>query len=214
MVLVRVETKKRLRDPVATKARILKAAISEFSKKGYDGARVEGIAQKAKINISLVYHYFGNKESLFIAVMEQSYGLIRYHHNDMELRTLPPEEAMRQLVSATFKMFVNHPELIGLIAAANVSEARHIRHSVIISELYKPLIDFIKETLQRGVDNGVFRTDVDPVELFISINAEGYFYLSNRHTLGFILQQKLMSEERLHQRGAFIVDVIMGFLRP
>lgn len=214
MAAVKEKTKRQLRDPVATKARILESAVSEFSKKGYDGARVEGIAQKAKSNINLVYHYFGSKENLFIAVMEQSYGLIRSHHNDIDLRTLPAEEAMRKLVSSTFRMFINYPELIGLIATTNLNEARHIQHSRIIAELYKPFIDFIKEILRRGESEGVFRAAVDPVELFISINAEGYFYLSNRYTLGFILQQNLVLEERLHQREKFIVDIIMSFLRP
>lgn len=200
------------RNPALTRARILDAAVKGFAAKGFDGARVEAIAKDANVNINLVYHYFGNKEALFIAVMEHAYAVIRSHHKDMELRGLPPAEAMRGLVSATFRMFVDFPELIGLLGSENMHEARHIHQSDVIRNLYNPLLDFIGETLARGVSEGIFREGVDPVELFISINAEGYFYISNRHTLAFIIHQDLMAEERLRQREAHIVDVILRFV--
>lgn len=209
-------TKKRLgsRDPLATRARILKAATREFAAKGYDGARVNAVVKEARCNINLVYHYFGNKEQLFIAVMEHLYGDIRAHHKDMELRGTGPEEAMRGLISSTFRMFIERPEAIGLLVSENVHRARHIQNSKLIVSMYNALLDFIRETLDRGVARGVFRAGIDPTDLFISINAEGYFYLSNRHTLGVILHQDFMTEERLKQRERFIIDVIMGFLRP
>jgi TetR/AcrR family transcriptional regulator len=200
------------RNPAATRARILESAVTAFAAKGFDGARVEAIARHARVNINLVYHYFGNKDALFIAVMEHAYSVIRSHHKDMELRNLPPVEAMRRLVSSTFRMFVGFPELIGLLSSENMHEARHIQQSAVIRDLYNPLLDFIRETLARGVAEGIFRDGVDPVELFISINAEGYFYISNRHTLAFIIHQDLMAEERLHQREAHIVDLILKFL--
>jgi len=200
------------RNPAVTRARILDAAVKGFAAKGFDGARVEAIAKDANVNINLVYHYFGNKEALFIAVMEHAYAVIRSHHKDMELRSLPPADAMRRLVSSTFRMFVDFPELIGLLGSENMHEARHIRQSDVIRDLYNPLLNFIGETLARGVSDGIFREGIDPVELFISINAEGYFYISNRHTLAFIIHQELMTEERLRQREAHIVDVILRFL--
>lgn len=200
------------RNPAVTRARILDAAVKGFAAKGFDGARVETIARDAEVNINLVYHYFGNKEALFIAVMEHAYAVIRSHHKDMELRGLPPVDAMRRLVSSTFRMFVDFPELIGLLESENMHEARHIRQSEVVRDLYNPLLDFVGETLARGVSEGIFREGIDPVELFISINAEGYFYISNRHTLAFIIHQELMTEERLREREAHIVDVILRFL--
>jgi len=202
------------RDAAAARARILRAATREFAQKGYDGARVGSIADRARCNINLVYHYFGNKERLFIAVMEQAYAIIRSRHRDMELRGAPPEEAMRGLIAATFRMFIEFPEAIGLLVSENIHRARHIRNSKLITSIYDPLLEFIRETLDRGVAGGIFRSGVDATELFISISAEGYFYLSNRHTLGVILHQDLMTKDRLGRREAFITDVIMGFLRP
>ncbi|MGF1622419.1 MAG: TetR/AcrR family transcriptional regulator [Rhodomicrobiaceae bacterium] len=211
-----VVTKKRTprpRNSEATRARILDAAVDEFSAKGFDGARVDAVAKAAGVNINLVYHYFSSKEGLFIAVMERAYKTIRTHHKDMELRTLDPATAMAELVRSTFRMFIDHPEIIGLLGSENMHEARHIRKSAEIQTLYNPLLDFIAETLKRGEAEGIFRSGVDPVELFISINAEGYFYLSNRHTLGYILHQDLLATDRLAAREAHIIDVILSFLR-
>ncbi|GAB5469142.1 MAG: TetR/AcrR family transcriptional regulator [Rhodospirillales bacterium] len=187
--------------------------MAEFSEKGFDGARVDKIAKSAEVNINLVYHYFLSKEDLFVAVMEQAYRIIRSHHKDMELRELEPATAMAELVRATFRMFVRHLDIINLLNSENIHEARHIRKSEEIAQLYNPLLDFISDILQRGVAAGDFRPGLDPVELFISINAECYFYLSNRHTLGFIIHQDLMAPDRLDQREAHIVEVILAFIR-
>jgi AcrR family transcriptional regulator len=57
------------RDPDRTRRRILAAALAEFSAKGFAGARVDAIARRAKGNKRMLYHYFGNKEALFAAVL-------------------------------------------------------------------------------------------------------------------------------------------------
>lgn len=203
----------RVRDAEATKAKLLNAATVEFSTKGYDGARVNVIAKNAGVNINLVYHYFGSKDGIYLAVLESMYVLIRKHHRDMSLRALPPEEAMAQLVSSTFRMFCETPEAIGVLVSENVQQGRFVRSSKLISGLYNTLLGFLKDTLERGVEAGVFRNDVDPVELFITINGLGYFYLSNRYTLSAILHQDLMTPDRLARREAHILSVVMDYLR-
>lgn len=194
------------------KPAILDAATQEFSAKGFDGARVDAIAKAAGVNINLIYHYFGSKEGVFVAVMEATYRLIRAHHNDMNLRALDPKAAMADLVRSTFDMFSQNPQIIGLLSSENMHEACHIRNSAEIESLYNPLLDFIRETLARGVAAGVFRDGVDPVELFITISAQSYFHLSNQHTLGFILHRNLTSPESLIARKAHAVDVVLSFL--
>lgn len=201
------------KESVDLKVAILQSATTEFSVKGFDGARVEAIARQAGVNINLVYHYFGNKEALFVAVMEAAYLTIRKHHNDMNLRALDPVSAMSDLVRSTFRMFSGNPHVIGLLSSENMHEASHIRQSEQIRNLYNPLLDFIAETLARGVEQGLFRDGIDPVELFITINAQSYFHLSNRHTLGFILHRDLVSPESLAQREEHVVDVVLSFLR-
>ena len=195
------------------KSAILQSASAEFSAKGFDGARVDAIARQAGVNINLVYHYFGKKEALFVSVMESAYFTIRTHHNDMNLRALDPIWAMSDLVRSTFRLFSESPHIIGLLSSENMHEACHIRQSDQIRNLYNPLLDFIAETLSRGVEGGQFRDGVDPVELFITINAQCYFHLSSQHTLGFILHRDLVSPESLAAREEHVIDVVLSFLR-
>ena len=60
------------RNPERTKSRILQAARREFAAKGISGARVDGIARRAKVNKRMLYHYFGSKDGLFQAVLLQT----------------------------------------------------------------------------------------------------------------------------------------------
>lgn len=211
------ETKKQpkqKRNAAISKAEILESARIEFSEKGYDGARVDAIAKSASVNINLVYHYFKNKENLFISVMEEAYRSIRAHHNEAMLQKGDPVTAMTELIRLTFELFGNQPHIIGLLNSENMHRASHIEKSENIKEMYDPLLDFIASALERGVAQGVFRSGVDPVELFISINAECYFYRSNMHTLGFILHRKLDEPEELKRREKHVIDLILCALRP
>jgi TetR/AcrR family transcriptional regulator len=201
------------RDPKRTRQRIIRSAAAEFAKRGYDGARVDGIVNRLGISKNLLYHYFRSKEELFIVVMEHAYDEMRQRHQDMQLLDLEPIEAMARLVSYTFQHFIDKPEIINLLNSENIHEARHIRKSKQIKALYNPLLDAIQTILEKGQQSGDFRPNVDPMQLYISISGLGYFYLSNRHTLSTIFRRKLATPEGLRERHQHIIDVIMGYLR-
>jgi AcrR family transcriptional regulator len=59
------------RNPERTRERILSAALKEFAAHGFAGARVDAIARRADINKRMLYHYFGDKEDLFKAVLRR-----------------------------------------------------------------------------------------------------------------------------------------------
>ena len=58
-----------MRDPDRTRRRILDAALKVFAECGFAGARVNEIAHRAATNKRMLYHYFGDKEGLFRAVL-------------------------------------------------------------------------------------------------------------------------------------------------
>ncbi len=202
----------RPRDAAATRERILASATREFARRGFDGARVERIAKFARVNISLVYQYFGSKEQLYLLVMERAYQVMRARHREIDIRDDPPLVAMETLVRRTFRIFIDFPEIINLLNSENLQQGKHIAKSAFIRGLYNPLLDTIAEVLERGRREGVFRRDVDPVELFLSITAEGYFYLANKYTLGVILHRDMMDRRALAQHERHIVAVILGYL--
>jgi AcrR family transcriptional regulator len=202
------------RNPERTSEQILKAATEEFSEHGFGGARVDAIAARAGINKRMLYHYYGNKDDLFLAVMENAYAEIRSHEHELELDRLDPVAAVRELVNYTFNYFVDKPSFIRLLNTENLHEARHIKRSKRIPEMHSPLIVQIERVLARGVAAGVFRADVDPVQLYISIASLGYFYLSNIHTLETIFDKDLHAPRALADRLAHTEDVVIGYLRP
>jgi AcrR family transcriptional regulator len=204
----------RSRDPQRTRASILQAATEEFSRRGLGGARVDAIAQRAGANKRMLYHYFGNKEELFLAVMENTYAHIRTREEALHLDDLPPAQAMRRLVRFTFRYFVGNPHFIALLNSENLHRARHIRKSPRVKAINSPLIAALGRVLRRGRAAGLFRAGVDPLQLYLSIAGVCYFYFSNIHTLSTIFDHDLLARGALAARERHVVDVILGYLRP
>ncbi|MEJ8570561.1 TetR/AcrR family transcriptional regulator [Microbaculum marinum] len=200
------------RQPEQTYERILNAAAFEFADKGLSGARVDAIAERAGANKRMLYHYFGNKEALYLVVMEHAYEAIRTAEQELELESREPVDAIRELVRFTFNYFVEHPEFMRLLNNENLYNAQYIRQSNRIKALHFPLVGYIGEVLERGERQGLFRSGVDPVQLYISIAGIGYFYLSNSATLETIFDRDLHSEQALQVRLDHITAIIVDYL--
>ncbi len=203
------KTTKKIRDADATQARILAAAKKEFAKNGLGGARVDEIADRAKANKRMIYHYFGNKEDLFRTVLEEAYVDIRMAEQELELEHLPAREALEKLICFTWDYYLKNPEFLTLVNSENLHKARHLKESGKIEILFRRFVDMVDGLLKRGVEEGVFRSGIDPVQLNITIAALGYYYLTNRFTGSIIYERDLMAEEALEERLAFNVETIM-----
>jgi len=200
------------RDPERTRRKILDAATEEFARYGLGGARVDRIAARAGANKRMLYYYFGDKDRLFLAALEGSYARIRAAEKALQLEHLPPREALARLVQFTWSYFLEHPEFMTLLNSENLHKGRHVRRSRRVGELHTPLVETLRAVLRRGERDGVFRKGVDPVQLYISIAGEGYFYLSNRYTLSQIFGRDLMGKRALAARARHNVDMIVHAL--
>jgi TetR/AcrR family transcriptional regulator len=207
------EKPRQTRDAAATRARILKAAEKEFAKKGLKGTRIDAIAKRARCNKALIYHYFGGKEDLFSAVLEITYEKIRTAESKLNLAHRTPQEAMQELIGFSFDYVSEHPEFISLINDENMQGGVHVVHSARARDLNSPLVALIEEILTRGQADGVFRTGVDPVQLYISIASICYFFIANRHTLSAIFALP-KTRDVLDMRRQHVIEVILGYLRP
>jgi AcrR family transcriptional regulator len=201
------------RDPERTRAAILAAATQEFTASGLSGARVDAIASRARVNKRMIYHYFGDKEGLYLAVLEATYESIRAAELELHLTDRDPVDGMRELVRFTWAYFLAHPEFLSLLGTENLHQAAYLKRSQRIRELHSPLVGMISSLLARGETARVFRPGVDPVELYITIAALGFFYLSNRHTLSTIFGRDLAGPKSLAAREKHIVDVVLNFLK-
>ena len=201
------------RDADLTRKRILAAATAEFARKGLGGARVDEIALRSKSNKRMIYHYFGGKEQLFTTVLEAAYLGIRTAEKELHLDELNPETAIVRLVEFTWKYYLKHPEFLTLVNSENLHRAKHLKASKLIKEASSQFVKMVKAILDRGVETGVFRAGIDPVQLNITIAAIGYYYINNHYTGSIVFERDLMSEENLALRLAFNLETILGLVK-
>jgi AcrR family transcriptional regulator len=202
------------RDPEGTKAAILAAATREFADKGFGGARIDAIAAQARINKRMLYHYYGGKEALYLAVLEETYAAIRRAEAKLDLAHREPEEGLRDLVQFTFRYFLDHPEFLSLLGTENLHKARFLKRSERILAINSPLIDVLRDVLERGAKKGVFRPDADPLDVYLTMAALGFFYLSNRWTLTTVFRRDLLADDEIARWGEHIAGVVLSSLKP
>lgn len=202
-----------LRDPEWTKAQLLQAARIEFSEKGLSGARVNDIAARARVNKQLLYYYFGDKESLYSAVLQRAYEEIRAAETELDLVALPPAEAMERFIGFTFDYLTENRYFVALLTDENFHRARHVRDSRELQDLHARLRRTIGDILHRGERAGVFRANVDPVELYISIASLCYFYYSNIYTLSVIFERDLSGQAETARRRQHVIDFVSSYLK-
>lgn len=212
---MRIEVARRkrgARDAELTRAAILDAARIEFAESGLSGGRIDSIAVRAGCNKAMIYHYFGSKDSLFAEVLEHNYALIRAAEAELKLARVDPLEAIRTFVEFSFDYVAANPEFIKLLNEENLHRGRHI-DPALARNLNRPVIAALSDVLSRGIQEGLFRRDVDPQQLYITIASICYFPVSNRYTLSAIFELPT-DGALLDERRRQALDVIFGYLRP
>jgi AcrR family transcriptional regulator len=197
------------RDPTATQKRILEAAKHEFARSGLGGARVDKIAAKAKSNKRMLYHYFGNKEALFRRTLEDAYGDFRRAEAELNIEADDPATALRRLMEFTWSYYLANPEFITLVNSENLHKARHLKTSTLMDDMNRAFVERMRQLLKRGAAAGVFRPNLDPVQILIALAGLGFHYLNNRYTGEIVYGREMMTEDALKKRGAFNVDSIL-----
>jgi TetR/AcrR family transcriptional regulator len=182
-------------DPARVRDKILKQATEEFARIGFEGARVDRIAERCRLSKNMLYYYFKSKEGLFVAALERMYQVLRDRQKDLAVRASDPVGAMDQLVRHTFSAFKDNPSAIRLMNEENKHRGKYIRKSERMRDLYNPLVDTIRSILDRGAADGIFRPDLDPAIVYLTLSSLCYHYLSNRFTLEIALDRDLGSDD-------------------
>jgi AcrR family transcriptional regulator len=200
------------RDPEGMRIRILEAAKQEFAAHGLAGARVDRIAAKAGANKRMLYYHVGNKEDLYLTVLEGAYEKIRGEERTLALEHLAPPDAIRTLIAFTWNYFLRNPEFLALLNSENLAQARHLKRSTKVKSMHSPFVEMIRTVVRRGVASGDFQTAVDPVQLYISIAALCFFYLSNSSTLSVIFGRDLLNKQAKDERLDHMVALVLAAL--
>ena len=201
------------RDAAASRRRILAAALEEFSSNGLAGARIDAIAERAQVSKPMIYSYFGDKDELYKAALREAYVQIRKGERKMHTADMTPAEAIHELVRFTLDHFVSKPWFIRMLNTENLVGGDNIRGIADAAEIQSPLIDQIRDILERGARSGDFRAGIDPVEFYITLASLCYFPVSNKHTLRAVFDVAI-DEDWLAWKTADTADLLLRYLAP
>lgn len=192
----------------AIRQNILRAAIRVFAERGLSGARVATISKLARSNDRMIYYYFGSKEKLYIAVLETLYRNMTDAERDLALDLTDPMDALRRLARFTMQHYIDHPEMITVLNNENLHRGRHVSKAKRLKDLSSPALEMVEKIVSRGIGAGMFRADIEPLQVYIAIMSLNYFYVSNRWTLTAFLGRDLMDPAELAQWQAWVWTMI------
>ena len=199
----------RARAAQTTRAAILRAATKVFAQHGFVGGRVEQISKAAGSYDRMIYYYFGSKEALYIAVLEETYRRFNAAESKLVLDAAQPLASLQAVIRFMWAYYRKHPEFITLLNTENLHRGRHIAKSLRAHEYSAAAVKVLGDVLEGGVQRGVFRADVAARDVYLMIAALGYFYLSNRYTLSAFLGEKLDTPEALAHWECFVIDAVL-----
>jgi AcrR family transcriptional regulator len=204
--------RQRVNDPEGTKRNIIEIATTEFARKGFSGARVDNIAARTKTSKRMIYYYFGGKEGLYIAVLETAYRNMRSVEGRLDVQHQEPKEALHALIAHTFDYQSAHPEFVRLVMNENILNGVYVARSKAIQRLNVLAIDALGDLLARGQRAGIFRQNVDPVDLHMTISALSFFNVANRPTFSTIFKHDMASDKSHAARRAQVIDIVLRYV--
>jgi AcrR family transcriptional regulator len=206
-------TQSQSREAEKSRRNILDIATEEFAQKGFSGARIDEIAARTHTSKRMIYYYFGDKEGLFVAVLEEAYSRIRAIENGLDLDHLPPADALARMAEFTFDYHTANPDFVRLVMVENIHEGVHLKQSRVIHDVNVTVIDAIRRLYERGLAEGVFRQGLDPVDIHMSMSALAFHNVSNRGTFSLIFERDMTSPRALAKRRAIVVDTVLRYVK-
>lgn len=201
-----MESTRNLRDA------ILAAGLAEFSRQGFDGARLERVAKASGCAKRMVYYYFESKEGLYLAVLEQAYGDIRASEDGMDLHLSCPSEALARLAEASFDYHERNLDFTRLVLIENLQGGRLVGLVGTSAALRDAAFAPLRAILARGEAQGVFRAGLDVVDLHYMISALSAFRVDHARTWNGILQLDLMSDVMRERHRQLITEAVLRFV--
>lgn len=208
------ETTGRRRDAERTRADLLAEATAAFAETGYSGTGVDEIARRTGTTKRMIYYYFGNKEGLYLAVLEEAYRSIREAEQQLQVDGLEPVEGLRRLAEITFDHHLEHDEFVRLVSIENIHRGRFIGQLDSLRDINAPALQILDELLRRGREQGLFRDDVAALDVHLLISSFCVFQVANRYTFGHLFGTDLSVPARRAQLRSMIGDVVVRWLTP
>jgi TetR/AcrR family transcriptional regulator len=198
--------------PEESRAAILKAAVGEFAEHGIAGARTDAIARAAHVNKALLYYYFKDKDALYEAVLDHVFSGLWAQVTPVLDSDLPPRQKMLDYLGAYFDYIAANPRFPRVVQGEWVrSGAKGSAMQRVARRYFRPIFEKLSEVLQEGIRTGEFRA-VNPMDFLPSVVAVIVFYFTTAPVMKALMKVDPLSEERIRERRAFVLEFISAAL--
>jgi AcrR family transcriptional regulator len=203
---------KRQINAMETRENILDVAYSEFAEKGLAGARIDEIAEKTATSKRMIYYHFNSKDGLYRAVLERAYDRIRTQEQAARFEDLPPDQALRAIIGHNFDYHFEHPEFVRVVMNENVHKGEHIATIPDMKARNRSVIDSLRKILEKGVEQGLFREGIDPVDVHMTISALSFYNVSNQFTFKYNFDVDLATPGARARRRVQIIECVLAWV--
>jgi AcrR family transcriptional regulator len=152
----------------SSRARLLDAAAQEFAARGFDGAKVDRIAARARVNKAMLYYHFRNKAALYGEILRDTFGAVADAGESLPTDEQAPEDQLRAFVAAVAQNALSRPHFPPIWLRELAEGGRHL-DDAIVSEILR-VLRRLGAIVAEGRRVGRFR-DVHPLILQMSLVA-------------------------------------------
>ncbi|MGN6283694.1 MAG: TetR family transcriptional regulator [Afipia sp.] len=202
---------RRRRNPTLAQDTILQVAREHFVSHGLSGGRIDEIAAASGYSKAMIYHYYGSKEFLYRAVLEDAYRRDITPRKDIDIDAVGPVVALERFVRDGADAIRKDPSILNLLAIENLHHAKHLEGSALPTTTYITLKHQLQHVLNEGVRRGVFRDGLDVTTLYLLLSSIIFHAVSNRHTLSIILDTDITSDSFMSRYVDSAVDMVVRY---
>ena len=196
----------RRRDATATRQEILATATRQFVEKGFDGTRIDEIAEAAGVNKRMLYVYFGNKEALYLQVLETQLDRVLDIRRPPEQRSVDPREEAETVIRRYFHFLAENPQFVRLVTWEFLGGAQRAQR--VLAERAAKGLEELHEVLRAGIAAGQFRSDLDVGRLVLSVNAMCIGQFTHRPVAEAFWKQDLSTSQALEATLDHLVKLV------
>jgi AcrR family transcriptional regulator len=170
------------RERLARREAILEAAKAVFAEKGILGATVEEIAEHAEIGKGTIYLYFGVKEEIYTALMEEWLDLLAKRFGLVIDPHLPADENIRRINTAYYRFYQDDPNFFKIHMVCSLSDVKLKVNTARIEERGLACLKLCVDVIEKGIKDGLFSPSVDPwkAAAILWASSEGILFLFER----------------------------------
>lgn len=199
-------------DPEKVRHDIVVAATRLFAESGFNGTKLEDVAAQTDTSKRMIYYYFGDKQGLYQSVLENVYQTIRESEASVDVRNLDPRAALVKLIENSFEHNRAHPEYVRLLMIENVHQAKTLASSEFIQRLRTEAKTVLEEVYERGLDQGVFRAGIDPLQVRWMFSGLSFFNISNKPSFSALFGDQLYSDTEQQRLKSAVTQLVLRYV--